>query len=77
MRIPDRTTKYTAFAQQLQATATTADDPNESWLPFPNQKRLTPGTRRTYRNRINNGELLGTGFEGRIHDGYLYARVRP
>lgn len=75
MELPPAT-KYAEFMQELHDTAN-SNPPNESWLPFPNQGELTPGTRNTYRNRINSGELLGQEFEARTVKTFLYVRVRP
>ncbi len=79
MKLPDtaeRQSKFAEFARQLDHAADT-NPPEQSWLPWPDQTELTPGSRNTYRWRINTGELLGDGYEAAIRNGYLYARRRP
>lgn len=78
MRLPDtepRVGKYNTFVTQLHKAAN--GDPQLWWLKFPGQSALSPGSRTTYRARINSGELLGPGFEARTRNGWLYVRVKP
>ncbi|WP_273407861.1 hypothetical protein [Corynebacterium ureicelerivorans] len=72
----DRPSRYETFARQLDHAAET-NPPEKSWLKFPRQTDLTPGTRSVYRWRINAGELLGPGYEAATRAGWLYARKRP
>ena len=73
---PGRPPIYDTFAQELEEKA--AQKPaDEAWLPFPDQHDLTPGTRNTYRWRINTGELLGDGYQAAIRAGWLYVRKKP
>ena len=48
---------------------------NTDWEPFPGQSKLTKGTRRVYRSRINAGEIL-PGFQAAIRNNTLYIRPR-
>lgn len=80
MKLPapntQRTSRFERFARELDKAAE-ANPPEKSWLPWPKQTQLTPGTRRTYRTRINSGGLLGPDYEAAVRAGYLYARRRP
>lgn len=77
MQIPEtrrKPYKYAAFIDKLKRQAEKATDPDDAWLPWPGQKKLTPRTRNEYANRLNNGDQWGPGFEGVVRNGYLYAR---
>lgn len=79
MKLPDikhSTSIYDDYVTDLHNIAKT-HPPENSWLPFPNQRKLTEGTRRTYRGLINRGERLGPGYEASIRAGWLYVRVKP
>lgn len=70
MKLPEqkqRTSKFEPYAYQLKT------NPGE-WQPFPNQHKYSQGVINTYRSRINNGELLGYGYEAATRNGTLYAR---
>lgn len=71
-----RESRYDEFAHELDQKAAT-HPADESWLPFPDQHELTPGTRSVYRWRINTGELIGPGYEAATRAGWLYARKKP
>lgn len=78
MRLADskrRAGKYDGFVTELHNAA--HGDPQLWWLKFPGQSSLSPGSRTTCRTRINNGDLLGEGFEARTRNGGLYVRVKP
>lgn len=80
MKLPtvehDRPSRYETFAHELDQKAK-VKPADESWLPFPDQHELTPGTRSVYRWRINTGELLGPGYQAAVRAGWLYARKKP
>lgn len=49
---------------------------NTDWAPFPGQSNLKPGTRETYRARINKGLMLQGRYEAKTQDRKLYIRPR-
>ena len=49
-------------------------DPNNGWLPFPDQQALHKGVKGTYRSRIKNGDFFGPGFTAKVRNGHLYAK---
>lgn len=64
--------KYERFLRRLIEVAEKVD-PDDAWLAWPDQKRLSKRTRNVYANRLRRGEW-GPGFEGVVRNGYLYAR---
>lgn len=48
--------------------------PDASWLPYPNQDHLHINTLRNYATQINQGRLLGAGYEARVRQSVLYVR---
>ena len=79
MKLPNPPTKPSIYDQYLHNlhNITKTHPPDETWLPWPNQKNLTIGTRRAYRAMVNRGERLGPGLQARIVGGWLYVRVKP
>lgn len=49
---------------------------NTDWEPFPAQQDLRPGTRETYRARINKGLMLQGRYEAKTWNRKLYIRPR-
>lgn len=67
-----RNYKYADFKQSLIDAYD--PDPNDGWLPFPDQQTLHKGVKGTYRSRIKNGDFFGPGFTAKVRNGYLYAK---
>lgn len=67
-----RNYKYADYKQSLIDAHN--PDPNNGWLPFPDQQTLHKGVKGTYRSRIKNGDFFGPGFTAKVRNGYLYAK---
>lgn len=67
-----RNYKYADFKQSLIDAHN--PDPNDGWLPFPDQQALHKGVKGTYRSRIKNGDFFGPGFTAKVRNGHLYAK---
>lgn len=67
-----RNYKYADYKQSLIDAHN--PDPNNGWLPFPDQQALHKGVKGTYRSRIKNGDFFGPGFTAKVRNGYLYAK---
>lgn len=67
-----RNYKYADFKQSLIDAHN--PNPNDGWLPFPDQQTLHKGVKGTYRSRIKNGDFFGPGFTAKVRNGYLYAK---
>lgn len=67
-----RNYKYADYKQSLIDAHN--PDPNDGWLPFPDQQALHKGVKGTYRSRIKNGDFFGPGFTAKVRNGYLYAK---
>lgn len=67
-----RNYKYADYRQQLIDAHN--PDPNNGWLPFPDQQALHKGVKGTYRSRIKNGDFFGPGFTAKVRNGHLYAK---
>lgn len=67
-----RNYKYADYKQSLINAHN--PDPNNGWLPFPDQQTLHKGVKGTYRSRIKNGDFFGPGFTAKVRNGYLYAK---
>ena len=67
-----RNYKYADYKQSLIDAHN--PDPNNGWLPFPDQQALHKGVKGTYRSRIKNGDFFGPGFTAKVRNGHLYAK---
>lgn len=67
-----RNYKYADYKQSLINAHN--PNPNDGWLPFPDQQALHKGVKGTYRSRIKNGDFFGPGFTAKVRNGHLYAK---
>ena len=75
-----RPSKYDDFADELDRLARSKPgDPDDWWLLFPGQENLTYGTLNMYGRRIRDPhhELMGIGFDARLHKHKLWVRRDP